>query len=116
MSTSDTHDIDDQTTRLPDVETPGTSVSRRTLMKSAAGVGVAAAAIGVVGVAIGTAHSGAIESEVDDGAAATLAGANAVIVHVTDFASGRLEVFNGFTRTQITDRDLAARIARAAKA
>ncbi len=117
MSINDTHDIDDETTKLPD-DVPASSVSRRTLMKTAAGVGVAAAAVGVVGVAsAASTPSGAGNSGAQSGTTHTsLGSAGPVVVHVTDFGSGTLEVFNGWTRTQVTDRDLATRIARAAKA
>lgn len=117
MSTNDTYDIDDETTRLPDAGDRISAVSRRTLMKTAAGVGVAAAAVGVVGVAQAASTPDAAHtsdaSAVTGSASASAAGP--VVVHVTDFGNGTIEVFNGWSRKQITDRDLAARIALAAK-
>ena len=98
------------------------AVSRRTLVKTAAGAGIAAAAVGMVGVA----HA-STPSQKNAAAGAPLAttgrstatarqtaAAGPVVVHVTDFAHGTIEVFTDGIRTQMTDVDLANRIASAA--
>jgi hypothetical protein len=116
MSTNDTHDFDDETTKLPDVDVPTSSVSRRTLMKTAAGVGVAAAAVGVVGVASAASTPESAHSDQSSQGSTTASASGPVVLHITDFHAGTIEVFNGWSRTQITDPDLASRIARAARA
>jgi hypothetical protein len=85
------------------------TVSRRTLMRTAAGAGVAAGAIGIVGAAGASSPEHAAGSSPD---ASTAAGP--IVVHVTDVRRGTLEVFAGDSRSQVHDVDLAARIARAA--
>lgn len=100
-------------------------VSRRTLVKTAAGAGVAIAVAGTVG--IGHASTGAPRqaaanslganslaggTALTGGTAANLAGP--VVVHVIDAAAGKLEMFTNDTRTEIRDVDLATRISRVA--
>lgn len=94
----------------PEAEAEQTSsVSRRTLMKTAAGVGVAAAAVGFVGVASTS------PSEPDVTAPDASAVNGPIVVHLSDLKAGTVEIFTGSDSTQITDHDLAARIARAAQ-
>jgi hypothetical protein len=94
------------------------AVSRRTLVKTAAGAGVAAAAVGFVGVAHAAGGPAASDATAA-GAPLALSEANAtaangpVVVHVTDFARGTIEIFTNGVRTQTTDVDLVNRIARA---
>jgi len=106
----------------PATEAPS-SVSRRTLMKTAAGAGVAAATIGVVGVAnaSGTPRQPSASS-LAGGAplagpadARTAPAAAPLVVHVTDLAKGTLDVFTNGKRSQIHDTDLAHRIVHAAQ-
>jgi hypothetical protein len=95
-----------------DIETSESSaISRRTLVKTAAGVGVAAAAVGIVGVANAsqTSKAASFPSQ-ESGTAAS----GPIVAHVTDLGSGTVELFSAGSRTQINDVDLAARIARAA--
>jgi hypothetical protein len=92
------------------------SVSRRTLVKTAAGAGVAAAAVGMVGAAHAAGKPASVESA-DLAGAPLAAGSSAangpVVVHVLDAAAGTLEIFTNGARTQVTDADLANRIVRA---
>jgi hypothetical protein len=120
MSEHDRGDTRDSGT-VPAHQPASFAISRRTLVKSAAGAGVAAAAVGMVGVA----HAaGKPTAESASTAGAPLAFANSskakaagpVVVHVTDFAHGTIEIFTSGVRTQVTDVDLANRIARAATA
>jgi hypothetical protein len=99
------------------------AVSRRTLMKTAAGAGIAAATVGIVGVAHASGASkpsagalaGAAPLTVGGHAGNTAAAAKApLVVHVTDLAKGQLDVFTNGNRTTIHDSDLANRIAHAA--
>jgi hypothetical protein len=91
------------------------AVSRRTLVKTAAGAGVAAAAVGMVGVAHAagnpsTSEAAAAGAPLSAGTAHVANGP--VVVHVVDAARGTLDIFTG-VRTQVTDADLANRIVRA---
>jgi hypothetical protein len=110
------------TDAVPADHQPSFSVSRRTLVKTAAGAGAAAAAVGMVGVAYGagnpsaqdTTAAGAPPAQKDANANVSATVANGpVVVHVTDFAHGTIEVFTDGVRSQVTDVDLANRIARA---
>jgi hypothetical protein len=106
---------------LSDINTEASAVSRRTLMKTAAGAGVAAAAVGIVGVAHAsgtakTAEAAPLAGAPLAGAAMPVADTNGpIVVHVTDVSAGTVEVFAGDSRTEIHDVDLAARIAHAAR-
>jgi len=75
-------------------------VSRRTAL-TAAGVGATVALSSVSYVALAkTPKSGPIQGP--------------LVIRVRDVASGRLEVFTGSTRIEVHDKDLAARLVRAA--
>ena len=75
-------------------------MSRRTAL-TAAGVGATVALSSVSYVALAkTPKSGPVEGP--------------LVVRVRDLASGQLEVFTGSTRIEIRDKDLAARLLRAA--
>src|SRR5262245_29007702 len=87
------------------------TVSRRTLMKTAAGAGVAAGAVGIVGVASAGSPDHSVAASVH---AVSTSVAGPIVVHVIDVHRGDLEVFVGDVRNQVHDADLAARIARAA--
>jgi hypothetical protein len=91
---------------------PSGSVSRRTLMKTAAGAGVVAAAVGAVGTAYATPYQASMPSTPVAGIAGI---AGPLVVHVTDLAGGRIDVYTDGVRTEIHDADLAHRIARAAQ-
>jgi hypothetical protein len=96
------------------------SVSRRRLLASAGGVGVAAAAAGIAGVASAQtgedAAAGAADANDSVGVAAVAAEHDGpVVVHVADLASGTLDVFTGTKHIQIRDKDLATRLSRAAQ-
>ena len=84
------------------------SVSRRTLMKTGAGVGVAAA-VATAGVAFAGPTHGTATGAKPTGAD------GAVVVHVLDASKGTAEIFTSSARKQIKDRELVARIVRAAR-
>jgi hypothetical protein len=75
-------------------------VSRRTAL-TAAGIGATAVFSSVSYVALAkTPSAGTVEGP--------------LVVRVRDLASGHLEVFTGSTRIEVRDKDLAARLVRAA--
>lgn len=97
-------------------------LSRRTMLKGAAGVGaagLAAAALASVALpaaAAAKAQARATRGPAGDGADGTDGTADeAIVVHVRDAASGEIDVFRGTTQTRLHDRDLAARLVRASR-
>jgi hypothetical protein len=83
------------------------AVSRRGLLRGVGAVGVASTAIGAAGISTGAA-SGSAATAVEP--------AGPVVVHLRDLARGSLDVFSGTSHALVTDRDLAARLARLASA
>ena len=103
---------------MSDTRTEASTVSRRTLMKTAVGAGVAVGAVGIVGIsqASGTPKQTTADSATLSGASITAGEHNLagpIVVHVTDVQSGAVDVFADNSRIEIHDVDLAARIARA---
>jgi hypothetical protein len=92
-------------------------VSRRGLMKTAVGAGIAIAVAGTVGVAhaSGTTHTGT--DELTGAALASSSNATVahqmVVAHVMD-THGNLELFSAAGRKQVRNADLAGRIAHSA--
>lgn len=87
------------------------AVSRRTLVKTAAGVGVAAATVGAIsaGGAVDTAAAASSPHSAEE--TARHGGVpGPVVVHVRDLSAGTLEIFTDGGRSQVTDVDLANRI------
>jgi hypothetical protein len=78
-------------------------LTRRRVLLGAAAVGVGGAAVSVANLS--EAFDRAPSSSADD----------TIIVHVRDLASGRLDVFAGESRIEIRDKDLASRLAKAAR-
>lgn len=105
---------------MSDTNAEESTVSRRTLMKTAVGAGVAVGAVGIVGVsqASGTPNQTTADRPGLSGASIA-AGEHdhpgPFVVHVTDVKSGSIDVFADNFRTEIHDPDLAARIARAVR-
>jgi enterochelin esterase-like enzyme len=119
---------------MPDLE-EGSAVSRRAMLKGAAGAsaaGIAATALG--GMAV-TASGGVRTSspaapdlrgpagtEAADETAVEAADETAdetadevIVVHVRDVAAGEIDIYRGTTETRLLDRELAARLARASR-
>jgi hypothetical protein len=104
---------------MPDLE-EDSAVSRRLMLKGAAGAGVAGIALGGMAVSgSGRARTsspaslegrGPAESE-----AAGEATSEAIVVHVRDVAAGEIDIYRGTTETRLLDRELAARLARASR-
>ncbi|MGN6173187.1 MAG: hypothetical protein ACTHPS_09570 [Streptosporangiaceae bacterium] len=89
--------------------------SRRSMLRVAAGAGAAGIAATTLGGVIGgmAGRTGATpDAGAEDPAAA---GANPLVLHVRDAASGEIDVFLGTTLTRLHDRDLATRIIRASR-
>jgi hypothetical protein len=77
-------------------------VSRRTVLLGAATVGVGGAVVSVSTLSEAFDNP---QNSADD----------AIVVHVRDLKNGRLDVFAGDRRIEVRDKDLANRLAKAAK-
>jgi hypothetical protein len=89
-------------------------LSRRSMLRGAAGMGAAGIAAGVLaGGALPAAAQTNATAGSARGAGLTRAGAEPVVVHVRDVAAGEMDVFRGTTHTRVRDRELAARLVRA---
>ena len=79
-------------------------ISRRQVLTVVASAGVGAAAVSVTGLSAATERllGGAAKDD------------QQIVVHLRDAASGTLDVFVGESRVEVKDRDLAARLQRAA--
>jgi hypothetical protein len=111
----------------PDGDTPPrapqSDLSRRSVLRTAAGAGVAglaaSAIIGAAGPAFaataGNAHRAGGRPRSDDAAGAS-GGQHAssdLVVHVRDAGAGEMDVFTGTSQVRLRDKDLAARLIRA---
>jgi nitrous oxide reductase len=89
-------------------------LSRRSVLRGAAGAGVA-------GIAASTLAGAAVPALAAARPPARRAGAqpadpaDQVVVHVRDARSGEIDVFRGTSQTRLHDRDLAARLIRASR-
>jgi nitrous oxide reductase len=97
----------------PHQDTTAPALSRRSVLQTAAGAGLAATAVTALGAATASVAnaSAADTSAATAPSAATPAGP--LVVHVRDIKSGDIEVFSGTEQTRVRDRALAARIAQA---
>ena len=102
---------------MPSQDAQRAAMSRRSLLQGAAtagaaglavtAMGAAAPALAATGTGAGTASPPAADHDHH-------ADAGPIMVHVRDARSGDIEVFAGTSQTRLRDKDLAARIARAA--
>ena len=92
-------------------------VSRRSVLRGAAGAGAAGLAVAAVAGTAGPALAAATSASSRKQAARTTEAAPAgpVVVHVRDARSGEMDVFAGTSHTRLRDPDLASRLARAAR-
>ncbi|HLI40952.1 MAG TPA: hypothetical protein VKV35_04845 [Streptosporangiaceae bacterium] len=92
-------------------------MSRRVVLRGAATAGAAGLAATAMAAAGSPAMAGTSQPQPGrqphrDGGAGTSAGP--IVVHVRNARSGDIELFSGTSQTRLRDKDLAARIARAA--
>jgi hypothetical protein len=99
---------------------PATQPSRRSVLRGAAGAGaaglamttLAGAAFAAPALAATRDHSASGE---DQAATAGEHDGEDVVVHVRDVRSGEMDVYHGTSHVKVTDRALAARLARASR-
>jgi hypothetical protein len=88
--------------------------SRRSVLRGAAGAGVA----GIAATALAGAAAPALAAASWPAPAAgtkDLDSAEPIVVHVRDARSGEIDVFRGTSQTRVHDRELAARLVRASR-
>jgi hypothetical protein len=98
------------------ISEPQPSVSRRSVLRSAAGAGAAGLAVAAAAGAApalaaprpASARRPAAKSSPDEAATA-----EHVVVHLRDARSGEMDVFAGTSHTRLRDPDLAAQLVRA---
>jgi len=88
--------------------------SRRSVLRGAAGAGVAGIAAtalaGAAAPALAAASRPAAPTKTND-----LVSGEPIVVHVRDARSGEIDVFRGTTQTRVHDPELAARLVRASR-
>ena len=105
--------------RTADDRDPLPSLSRRSVLRGAAGAGVAGIAATALAGTAGPALA-ATARAANPAARGAAAGDGAdtdeqVVVHVRDARSGEIDVFSGTSHTRVQDRELAARLIRASR-
>jgi hypothetical protein len=96
-------------------DTVPTPLSRRSMLRGAAGAGAAGLAMtalaspALAATASASAHAHTEPEHVPD----HIADGEAVVVHVRDVRSGEMDVYRGTSHVRVQDRALAARLARA---
>ena len=99
-------------------------LSRRSLLQGAATAGAAGLAVSALGAATAGPALAATSSSASSASSAAgsasaehdVAGhSDPIVVHVRNARTGDIEVFSGTSQTRLLDKDLAARIARAAR-
>jgi hypothetical protein len=95
-------------------------MSRRSVLRSAAGASVAGIAVtalaGTAGPAFAAATRPAAPAARGEATEATDSGpAEQVVVHLRDARSGEIDVFRGTSHTRVRDPELAARLVRASR-
>jgi nitrous oxide reductase len=98
------------------------SLSRRSVLRTAAGAGLAGLAVSTVGGAVLATPGAQAASATGTARPAAERGANAatedgaaepVVVHLRDARSGEMDVFAGTSQARLRDPDLAARLVAA---
>ena len=93
-------------------------LSRRSMLRSAAGAGAAGLAMTALAASPALAASQraqAAPAPEDEQVPDHIADGEAVVVHVRNIRSGEMDVYRGTSHVRVHDRALAARLARASK-
>jgi hypothetical protein len=88
--------------------------SRRSVLRGAAGAGVAGIAATALAGAAAPAFAAASRPSAPAGTK-DLDSGEPIVVHVRDARSGEIDVFRGTSQTRLHDRELAARLVRASR-
>jgi hypothetical protein len=93
-------------------ESTASGTSRRGMLRGAAGLGAAGLAAGALGAFVAGPANAATAKDDETGSAAH---DEPLIVHVNDARTGVIDLYTGEQHVRITDRQLAARLARASR-
>jgi hypothetical protein len=108
--------IHHESAKSPGPESPATrqdtSVSRRSIIRGAAGLAGAGLAAGAIGGAITGAIAAPARSAPSGQARGGAIPTEPVVVHVRDVAKGVMDVFAGTSHARLTDPGLAASLVR----
>ncbi len=94
------------------------ALTRRRVLRGAAGAGAAGVAVTALGAALpaaGAAASASRPAASERSPQAPADSAEAVVAHVVDVATGEIDLYHGTTHTRLHDRALAARLAGATR-
>ena len=95
---------------------PSQRLSRRSVLRGAAGAGAAGIAatafVGMAGPALASTRPAAHHAEPELTAEEST---EQLVVHVRDARSGEIDIFRGTSRVKLHNRELAARIVRASR-
>jgi hypothetical protein len=99
----------------PSEPNTGPGMSRRGLLRGAAGLGVAGVAAGLLVNGGGTAAAATVPATADhEDATHVPSSGDPVVAHVRDARTGDIDLFVGTRHVQFRDRELASRITKAA--
>jgi hypothetical protein len=91
-------------------------LSRRSILRGAAGAGAAGiAATALAGTALPAFAATSRPAQDTKDEAKDTDTSEQIVVHVRDARSGEIDVFRGTSQTRLRDRELAARLVRASK-
>ena len=115
MQTPDDHDETIHPSPPQSDEPSAAGLSRRSLMRSAAGVGAATVAAGFLASALAEPAMAQTASPTRNGSPVQQDPvAEPIVAHVRDARTGEVDLFVGTRHIRVHDTDLAARLARAA--
>ena len=97
-------------------ETALSGTSRRGMLRGAAGLGAAGlAASALAGVIAAPAGAAVKDTAAKDTEAGSAAHDEPLVIHVSDARTGVIDLYTGTEHVRVTDHQLAARLARAAR-
>lgn len=99
----------------PSDQDAGTGLSRRGLLRGAAGIGVAGVAAGLLVSEAGTAAAATTSSAAQSAPGAASASTEPLVAHMRNAQTGEFDVYVGTRHVRFRDPELAARLARAAR-
>jgi hypothetical protein len=94
----------------------GKAPSRRSVLRAAAGAGAAGLAAGTLAqIAVAAPADASSRTGATLPASQEAPGAEAIVAHVRDAATGEIDVFHGTNVTRVRDKALAAQLVRASR-
>jgi hypothetical protein len=104
----------DQEPRAADGAAEQRGTTRRGMLRGAAGIGAAGLAAGVLAGAAAVPAAAATAKATGPGETAAVPHEEPLVVHVRDARTGVVDLYTGTRHVRFTDRQLAARLSRAA--